>query len=93
MSGRRSRPRRWLSALKLAVLALGMGLGLAVGVAASLMAAVAWLEVQGGDGFQRARLERLADWVGGLELVGVVVLGSVVGLAWSRATSSRGARR
>ena len=91
MSGRR--PRRWLSALKLAVLALGMGLGIAASVAASLMAAVAWLQAQVGDGSQRARLERLAGWVGGLELMGVVVLGSVVGLVWSRATSSRGARR
>ena len=93
MSAGRDRPRRWLSALKLLVLAITVALAIAGAVVAGAVTAAAWLQVQAGGGAERAHLERYRGWGRGAEVVAVVVLGSGVGLAWSRVTGGREGRR
>ena len=93
MSAGRSRPSRWLSALKLLVLAITVALAIAGAVVAGAVTAAAWLSAQAGGGAERAHLERYLGWGRGAEVVAVGVLGSGVGLAWSRATGGRGGRR
>ena len=93
MSAGQDRHGRWLSALKLLVLAITLSLAIAGAVVAGAVTVAAWLEVQAGGGAERAHLERYLGWGRGAEVVAVVVLGSGVGLAWSRATGGRGGQR
>ena len=91
MSAGREGPRWWLSALKLLVLVITVAKAISDAVVAGAVRAAA--EVQAGGGVERAHLERYLGWGRGAEVVAVVVLGSGVGLAWSRATGGRGGRR
>jgi hypothetical protein len=81
-----ARPRRWLSALKLAVVATTVALAIAATVVVATVGLSAWLQAQAGGGSARAQLERYRGWARGAEVAAVVVVGSVVGLVWSRTT-------
>ena len=92
MRGDRGRPRRLLSAFKLAVLAGALALAIAGIVVAGAAGVAAWLQAQAGGGSARAQLERYQGWARGAEVVAVVAAGSVLGLVWSRAVGGEGRR-
>jgi hypothetical protein len=84
----RAARRRLLAAVKLVLLAATVGLAVAGAVVATAGAGALWLQAQAGDagGIQ---LERYMGWAPGLDVTVAVVAGSVVGLAWSRASGDR----
>ena len=88
----RDRPRRLLSAFKLAVLAGALAVAIAGIVAAGAAGVAAWLQAQAGGGSARAQLERYRGWARGAEVVAVVAAGSALGLVWSRAVGGEGRR-
>ena len=90
MRGDRGRPRRLLSAFKLAVLAGALALAIAGIVVAGAAGIAAWLQAQAGGGSARAQLERYRGWARGAEVVAVVAAGSALGLVWSRAVGGEG---
>ena len=92
MRSDRGRPRRLLSAFKLAVLAGALALAIAGIVVAGAAGVAAWLQAQAGGGFARAQLERYQGWACAAEVVAVVAAGSVLGLVWSRAVGGEGRR-
>ena len=92
MRSDRGRPRRLLSAFKLAVLAGALALAIAGIVVAGAAGVAAWLQAQAGGGPARAQLERYQGWARAGEVVAVVAAGSVLGLVWSRAVGSKGRR-
>ena len=92
MRSDRGRPRRLLSAFKLAVLAGALALAIAGIVVAGAAGAAAWLQAQAGGGSARAQLDRYQGWARAAEVVAVVAAGSVLGLVWSRAVGGEGRR-
>lgn len=75
--------RLW-SAFKLIVLAVTLALVIAGTVVAAAAGVAALAQAAGGGASAWAQLERYRSWAQGAEVVGVVGLGSVLGLVWSR---------
>ena len=92
MRGDRDRPRRLLSALKLAVLAGALALTIAGIVVAGAAGVAAWLQAQAGGGSARAQLERYQGWARAGKVLAVVAAGSGLGLVWARAVGGEGRR-
>ena len=60
-----ARPRRWLSAIKLVVLATTLALAIAAGVVVAAVGAGAWMQAEAGGGSAPAQLERYRGWARG----------------------------